>query len=39
MERCKPSAGALGDQTPSEFATQFEAQRELTSLQEAENSP
>ena len=30
---------ALGEQTPSEFASQFAAQRELTGLQETENSP
>ncbi len=29
---------ALGEQTPSEFANQFAAQRELTGLQETENS-
>jgi putative transposase len=30
---------ALGEQTPSQFASQFAAQRELTGLQETENSP
>jgi putative transposase len=30
---------ALGEQTPSEFASQFAAQRELPGLQEPENSP
>ena len=30
---------ALGEQTPNEFASQFAAQRELTGLQEPENSP
>ncbi len=30
---------ALGEQTPSEFASQFAAQGELTGLQETENSP
>jgi putative transposase len=30
---------ALGEQTPSEFARQFAAQRELPGLQEPENSP
>jgi putative transposase len=30
---------ALGEQTPSEFASQFAAQRELPGSQETENSP
>ena len=30
---------ALGERTPNEFAGQFAARRELTSLQAAENSP
>jgi putative transposase len=30
---------ALGEQTPSEFASQFAAQRDLPGLQEPENSP
>ena len=30
---------ALGERTPNEFAGQFAARRDLTSLQAAENSP
>lgn len=30
---------ALGERTPNEFASQFAANRELTGLQGAENSP